>query len=84
MFINATGLTEQNGLTVEIVDEQFRPVAGYAAVDFVPIKEKSGLRLPMAWQGGRTLSKEPAPIRVRVNWTGSGAQPAKLFAIYVE
>ncbi len=84
VFLNATGLSEVSQLTVEILDEQFRPLPGYTAADFVPLAAKSGLRLPLAWQGKTSLEKPGGPIRVRVNWSGAKAEAARMFAIYVE
>jgi hypothetical protein len=70
-------------LTVELLDEQFRPLPGYTAADFTPIAGSSGLKLPMAWGDKKTITAEK-PIRVRINWTGDNAEAAKLWAVYVE
>jgi hypothetical protein len=84
VFLNATNLSPESQLSVEILDEQFRPLPGYAAADFVPIEGKSGFRLRTSWKGKATLEKFDKPIRVRVNWTGENAEVAKLFAVYIE
>ncbi|MDZ4289018.1 MAG: hypothetical protein U0984_13710 [Prosthecobacter sp.] len=83
IYLNVTGLSEASQVTVEILDEQFRPLPGYAAADFVPIQGKSGLRLPVAWRGKETLEKLAAPIRVRFNWNGTDPEAIKLYAIYI-
>jgi hypothetical protein len=84
LYLNATGMSEENTLTVEILDEQFRPLPGYAADDFVALKDDSGLRLPLAWRGGMTLPKLDHPIRIRANWQGDDAENVRLYAIYLE
>lgn len=81
--LNATGLSDSAKLAMEVLDEQFAPVPGFSAEDFIPIGEKSGLRLPVAWKGGATLSGLKQPIRLRVNWSGENQDTARLFAIYL-
>ncbi|HYF37888.1 MAG TPA: hypothetical protein VD994_21475 [Prosthecobacter sp.] len=83
LYLNASGLSEESQLAVEILNESFRPVAGYAAADCTPIKDKTGLRIPISWGGKKDLGKQGKPIRVRVNFSGEGAEAARLFAIYV-
>lgn len=85
--LNASGLSEESQLAVEMLDESFRPVPGYAAADCTPIKEETGLRIPISWSGKSDLGKlgrEGKAIRVRVNFTGRDAEAARLFAIYVQ
>ncbi len=84
VFINATGLSDESQLSVEVLDEQFRSLPGYTAADFVPLEGKSGLRFPVKWRGHDALEDIAQPIRIRVNWTGTKPATAKLFAIYVE
>jgi len=83
VFLNATGLSGQSRLTVEILDEQFRPLPGFSAADFLALTNKSGLRLPVGWRGKETLGGVEQPVRVRVNWGGDLPEAAKLHAIYV-
>jgi hypothetical protein len=84
VLLNATHLAPDSQLTVEILDEQFRPLPGYAAADFVALTNKSGLRFPVAWRGRETLGAFDHLVRVRVNWTGAKADAARLYAVYVE
>jgi hypothetical protein len=84
VFLNATGLSEEGNLNVEILDEKMRPIAGYTAADFTPLTGKSGLRLPIAWREKKNLDKFTGPIRVRVNWTGKHPQQTRMFAVYVD
>jgi hypothetical protein len=84
VFLNATGLSSAGTLTVELLDEQFRPLPGYAAADFQPLEADSGLKLPVAWKNRKTLEKLTQPLRIRVNWEGPHPEKTRLYAVYVE
>jgi hypothetical protein len=84
LFLNATNMSNDARLTVELLDEQFRPLPGYAKEDFTPIKDDSGLKLPLAWGKNKTIKTDDKPVRVRVNWEGRDAELPKLWAVYVE
>jgi hypothetical protein len=83
VFINATGLSEKAQLQVELLDEQLRPIPGYTAADCTPFP-KSGLKMPVTWQGKDKLEARDGKIRVRVNWVGKRVESTNLYAIYVE
>lgn len=82
--LNATGFSDLAKLTVEVLDERFVPLPGFSSADFVPIAAKSGLRLPVAWNGGTTLRRVTQPIRLRVDWSGENQETLRLFAIYLD
>jgi hypothetical protein len=84
IYVNATGLSDTGLLTVEILDERFQPVPGFAAADFAPFGAKSGLRLPVGWRGGGALEKIKQPIRIRLNWSGENQEAVRLYAVYVD
>ena len=84
MFVNASGLGPDSQLQVEILDEQFRPISGFAAADSAPFGTQSGFRLPATWKGRKSLAELMQPFRVRVNFTGRDARKVKLYAVYVE
>jgi hypothetical protein len=84
IYLNAGGLGPDSQLKVEILDEQFRPLPGYAAADCTPFPTDSGFRLPVTWKGSESLAELKQPVRVRVNFTGRDAHRAKLYAIYLE
>jgi hypothetical protein len=84
VYLNATGLSADTRLEVEILDEQFRPLPGFAATDCVPFESEAGLRLPVTWRGKTNLSGLQGPVRVRVNFSGRDAGKARLYAIYIE
>ena len=82
VFVNADGLSKLSNLKVEILDEQFRPVAGYSGDDCISIKE-SGLRQPVTWRAKEALEKFDHPIRVKAIWVGIRPEDANLYAAYV-
>jgi hypothetical protein len=84
VYLNASGLSEDSQLQVEILDEKLRPIPGYTATDCTPIKDKTGLRIPISWGGKNDLGKWDKPIRLRVNFTGRDAESARLFAVYLQ
>ena len=87
VYLNASGLSEESQLQVEILDEKLQPVPGYTAADCTPIKDKTGLRIPVAWGTKTDLGRQEGKgklIRVRVNFTGPEAEAARLFAIYLQ
>lgn len=84
IYLNASGLSEESRLEVELLDKQFRPISGFSAADCQPIKGKSGLRLPVLWKNHADLASLEEPFRIRVNFAGRDAEDARLFAIYVQ
>jgi hypothetical protein len=82
LFINADGLSEHGPLKVEILDEQFRTLPGYAGDDCLPITE-SGLRQPVGWRGRETIEESDCRVRVKVIWGGLRPEDARLYAVYV-
>lgn len=84
VYLNATGLSDDGALTVELLDEQLRPLPGYAAAEMEPLAADSGLKLPIAWRNRPTLSGLNEPVRIRVNWEGPHPEKTRLYAIYIE
>lgn len=84
VFINATDLSAEGQLNVEVLDEAFHPLPGYAAANFVPFTNESGLHLAVTWKDKKVLEKFEKPVRLRVNWTGAHPQRTRLYAVYLE
>lgn len=82
IFVNADGLSANNRLKVELLDELLRPIPGYSGEDCVPVV-KSGFRTPVAWKGGDLVRSNGRPVRIRVSWDGDRPD-SRLWAIYVE
>lgn len=83
VFINASGLSDLSTLTIEILDDKFRPLPEFSGGNSVAL-QKNGFRQEVTWKGGNSLGKLRQPFRIRVNWGGQDPEPAKLHAIYVE
>jgi hypothetical protein len=82
IFVNADGLSANNHLKVELLDEQLRPIPGYSGDDCVPVV-KSGFRTPVTWKGGEVVRGNGQPVRIRISW-GGDRPDCRLWAIYVE
>jgi len=48
VYLNGSGLAEESQLAVEILDEKFRLLPYYSVRHWTPIKEKTGLRVPIS------------------------------------
>jgi hypothetical protein len=82
VFVNADGLSTDNYVKVEIVDEQFNVLPGYSKDDCAPITE-SGFRQPAVWGANKTLAESDRPIRVRVSFEGERPEDIRVYATYV-
>ena len=82
VFINAAGLSEESHLTVELLDQQFKPLPGYSGNDCIRITQ-SGLRQPVSWRSRQSLEKFGHPFRIKVHWGGSRSEEAYVYALYV-
>ena len=82
VYVNAQGLSPQNSLTVEILNERMQPIPGYGRADCIPVAEE-GLRTQVAWKGARYLEGIDSPVRVRINWEGERPGDVFLYAAYV-
>lgn len=83
IFLNVSDLSDLSTLTVELLDEQMRPIPGYSGDDCVVVK-KAGFHQEATWRGRDDLGSINQPVRVRVTWGGRLFQQAKLHAIYLE
>jgi hypothetical protein len=82
VFVNADGLDADSQLTLEILDEQFRPLPGFTGENAVAVTEP-GFRQPAQWRGKTVLESSDRPIRVRVNFEGNRPEDVRVFAVYV-
>ena len=82
IYANVDGLSQHSEFTIELLDEQFRPLPGYSGEECVPLRE-SGLRQPVTWKQRSAVGDIGGPFRMRVNWGGLRPEDAKLFALYV-
>ena len=82
VYVNAQGLSPQNSLTVEILDERMQPIPRFGRADCIPVAEE-GLRTQVAWKEARSLEGIDSPVRVRINWEGERPGDVFLYAAYV-
>jgi len=83
VFMNVDGLSEHNSVTVEILDEQFRPLPGYESHASVGVQE-SGLRHPVVWSDKDAVEAQVGGIRLRIDFGGVRPEDVRLYAVYVE
>jgi hypothetical protein len=80
--INVDGLGSEAGLQVEILDQAFRPLAGFSGTDAAILRE-SGLRRVVTWPDGSTDPPTCSPWRVKVNFVGVHATDVRFYCLYV-
>ncbi len=81
--VNVSGVGPYGHVTLEVLDLQFRPLAGYTGETCVPVAE-SGLRQPVRWQNQDRIGPDHGPIRVRVNVGGVRPEDIRLHAVYLD
>ena len=82
VYANVAGLWEHSEITVEVLDEQFRPLPGYSGDACLPLRE-SGLRQPVVWKERDSVGEIDGPFRLRVTFGGLRRDDARLYALYV-
>ena len=82
VYANVDGISEHSTLTVELCDEQFRPLPGYSGEDSIPLAA-SGLRQPVVWRGREVVRGLAGPLRLRATFGGLRPEDVKLYALYV-
>lgn len=81
--LNVAGISEQSNVKVQVLDEQFRPLAGYDLDSYLDLDE-SGLRQPVRWQGHDLIENVAGSVRVRVDFAGNRPEDVRLYAVYLE
>jgi hypothetical protein len=77
LFVNVDGVSADQALKIELVDDSERPLDGYTAQ-----VETSSLKAAIHWSVQKPLPANK-PFRVRVIWPPDVNNP-KLYAIYIE
>ncbi|MBM4094703.1 MAG: hypothetical protein FJ276_35640 [Planctomycetes bacterium] len=83
VFLNADDLDEYSTVSIEVLDEQFRPISGYGR-DACLTPTEDGFRQPVTWQGHETVEPTDGRIRLRGNFGGIRPEDARIYAIYVQ
>ena len=82
VYVNASGLGEHSQLRIGLMDEGFRPIAGYSGEDAAVITE-DGLRTPVRWKGGDSLLPYDGLVRFDIRFAGIRPEDCRLHAVYV-
>ena len=82
MYANVAGVWEHSEVTVEVLDEQFRPLPGYSGAACVPLREP-GIRQSVVWKDRHSVGEIDGPFRLRVSFNGLRRDDARLYALYV-
>ncbi len=81
LALNIAGLTEQSGVTVEILDERFNRLPSYTS-DLCQPPTAAGFNQPVRWRDAAIVQHD-APIRVQVHFTGLRPEDVRLYALYL-
>ncbi|MFM8550969.1 MAG: hypothetical protein ACKOCD_01420 [Nitrospiraceae bacterium] len=82
-FLNASGLGANASLRVSLLDDTFRPIAGYSGADAAVVSATS-FRAPLTWKQGNVLGESLGEVHLQVEFLGVRPEDAKLHAIYLE
>ena len=82
VFVNVDGTNDPSALSVELLDQWERPVAGFSADELAPLPG-TGVRVPVAWRGAATLPAAGA-YRLRVSIAEADRSSLELYALYLE
>ena len=82
VFINSDGVTEDNPLSVELIDELSRPIPGYSR-KLSGVINTDGVRQKVIWPKNNSIHfNRDKPFAVRVNFPAKGN--VRLYSIYVQ
>lgn len=82
LLLNCSGVSDAAPITVELLDDQDRPIAGYAGSAAARVTA-DGTRQPIVWAApAKDQTPLNQPFAVRVHLPDNDA--ARLFAVYVE
>jgi hypothetical protein len=80
IFVNASGLSSEAFLRVELLDSSERPLTSFSEAD-AAIVSQSGFQVPIIFAKRAPL---PEKVRLRVVWEGPKRSEIKLSAIYLK
>lgn len=83
LYLNVDGLSEHTLLGVELVDEQFRPLAEYTGESAAVVRE-NGLRQRVTWGGNSVVTAPDHLLRLRVSFGGVRPEDIRFYAAYLE
>ena len=83
LTVNIDGLNEHSGISVEIQDKEFQPIAGFERGACIG-PDASGLSQAIAWKNNDVVKDVDGPIRLRVDFTGVRPEDVRLYAVYLD
>ncbi len=82
VYFNASGVSEGAWFKVELLDAQERPLPGYSG-EVAALVRKSGLRVPVKWEGKDGISGLDGHFKIRVSFEGDRRQDLGFYALYL-
>jgi hypothetical protein len=83
LWANVDGLGSDCRLRVELLDRREHPLSGYSERN-AAVVDRSGLRVPVLWNGRERLSDLQDPIKIKVSLEGRRNDAIRFYALYVE
>ena len=82
LFANVDNLEPDVNIRLGLVDERYRPIAGYSLKESKPLTV-SGLKQPVAWKQGEVIKGLAGKkVYLQAELQGSGTKSPRLYAIY--
>ena len=82
VYFNAFGASEGAWFKVELLDAQEGPLPGYSG-EWAAIVQKSGLSVPVNWEGKDGISGLDRHFKIRVSFEGDREQDLGFYALYL-
>lgn len=82
LWVNASGLGPDSQLRIELLDEQERPLPGYAERQSA-VLTTAGLRVPVSWAAHNAISAMGRPFKIRARLEGPERNGIQVFAFYL-
>jgi len=82
IYVNASGLGPYANLQVNLLDDSFRPIAGYSGKSGA-IVARDGLRAPAVWNQKDAIDGRSTEMHLQVKFEGIRPEDANLHAIYI-
>jgi hypothetical protein len=83
VYVNTTGLGQYTQISVEVLDDKFRPIPGFSGDDAIPLTE-DGFHEQVKWRDKDSITKFDHPVRLRVIYSGLQRERARVYAIYLK
>lgn len=82
LFFNATGLSEDAWVKVELLDELERPIPAYSGENAARL-DSNGFRQHVSWQGNEGIEGSSKPVKIQATYQGEDKKAIKIHALYV-